>query len=98
MAHEGGTQLRQHVHIRWADISRHIASWKKSRPGDWKAYFDNFPIECHDQNHDKRCSDTELPTGPRARLQDAAYDKDRVFPQLGVATPQWHCRFYSGTG
>lgn len=35
---------------------------------NWQACLDSFYIECHDPTHDTRCTASEAPTWPRARL------------------------------
>lgn len=82
LGQQGSVQLCDHVHIAWASVSAHIDDWRRRRQkrregggpeksgeeDNWQACLDNFKIECHDPAHDTRCTASEAPTWPRARL------------------------------
>ncbi|KAH9873029.1 hypothetical protein J1614_005425 [Plenodomus biglobosus] len=69
LGQQGSVQLCEHVQITWASIQAHIDDWRQQqREGDWQACLDSFNIECHDASHDTRCTVSEAPTWPRARL------------------------------
>lgn len=66
-----------HIQITWAAIKAHIDDWRRQqhyRGGDWQACLDSFSIECHDASHDIRCTASEPPTWPRARLSTMYID------------------------
>ncbi|KAF2658195.1 hypothetical protein K491DRAFT_702974 [Lophiostoma macrostomum CBS 122681] len=68
---EGSVQLCEHIQITWASIKAHIDNWRQQQHGergDWQVCLDSFLIECHNTNHDMRCTPSEAPTWPRARL------------------------------
>lgn len=73
LGQQGSVQLCQHVHISWASIQAYIDEWRQQRKGGesghWQAYLDSFNIECHHASHDTRCTASEAPTWPRARLR-----------------------------
>lgn len=79
LGQQGSVQLCEHVHIAWASITTHIEDWRRQRQqqrgevgggaeDNWQACLDSFYIECHDPTHDTRCTASEAPTWPRARL------------------------------
>lgn len=76
LGQQGSVQLCEHVHIAWASITTHIEDWRRRQRGEagggaednWQACLDSFYIECHDPTHDTRCTASEAPTWPRARL------------------------------
>lgn len=73
LGQEGSVQLCEHVQIRWASIAAHIDDWRRQHrgKGDWEACLDSFNIECRHASHDTRCTASEAPTWPRARLRTA---------------------------
>lgn len=76
LGQQGSVQLCEHMYISWASIKAHIDVWRQQQPkgGDWSAWIDSFNIECHDPSHDTRCTPSEAPTWPRARLHTSARD------------------------
>lgn len=82
LGQQGSVQLCEHVQIAWASIKAHIDDWRQKQRGggDWQveACLDSFNIECHDASHDTRCTASEAPTWPQARLRigkDCNHDK-----------------------
>lgn len=72
----GSVQLCEHVQISWASVKAFLDDWRKQQQlkggGDrqqWQAGLDSFNIECRHASHDIRCTASELPTWPRARLR-----------------------------
>jgi hypothetical protein len=84
LGQQGSVQLCEHVQIAWASIKAHIEDWRQQqrRGGDWQACLDSFNIECHDASHDMRCTISEAPTWPRARLCTNTYGRDIVLLNL----------------
>ncbi|KAF2468368.1 uncharacterized protein BDR25DRAFT_265509, partial [Lindgomyces ingoldianus] len=84
LGQQGSVQLCEHVQIAWASIKAHIDNWRQQQRGggDWQACLDSFNIECHDASHDMRCTDSEAPTWPRARLRTGTWDSDIVVLNL----------------
>ncbi|KAI4863198.1 hypothetical protein F4820DRAFT_459700 [Hypoxylon rubiginosum] len=82
LGREGAVQLCEHIHITWAIIETHIATWQQYKPVDWQACFDHFQIECRDPTHDTRCTEEEAPTYPKARLRHARCRPDVVVLEL----------------
>ncbi|KAF2440191.1 hypothetical protein P171DRAFT_457879 [Karstenula rhodostoma CBS 690.94] len=70
LGQQGSVQLCEHIQITWASIKSHIDNWRQQQGGrgDWQACLNSFKIECHDNSHDTRCTASEAPTCPRARL------------------------------
>lgn len=81
---QGAVQLCEHVHIRWADIARHVTKWQPSNPGDWQACFDAYGVECQHPSHDTRCTPNEEPNWPRARLRAPEEN-----PEIVVLDLEW---------
>ncbi|KAJ4366840.1 hypothetical protein N0V83_007368 [Neocucurbitaria cava] len=84
MCQQGSVQLCEHIQITWASIKAHIDGWRQQQRGggDWQACFDSFNIECHDASHDTRCTASEAPTWPRARLGTGTFDSSIVVLNL----------------
>ncbi|KAF1365837.1 hypothetical protein EJ07DRAFT_94352, partial [Lizonia empirigonia] len=84
LGQQGSVQLCAHVSITWARIKVHIDDWRQNQrgEGDWQACFDSFKIECHDPSHNTRCTGSEAPTWPRARLATSTRDPDIVVLNL----------------
>ncbi|KAK3935192.1 hypothetical protein QBC46DRAFT_346864 [Diplogelasinospora grovesii] len=90
LGQQGSVQLCEHVQIAWASIKAHIDDWRQQQrePGgggggrDWQACLDSFHIECHDASHDMRCTASEAPTWPRARLRTGTSNRDIVVLSL----------------
>lgn len=94
LGQQGSVQLCEHVQIAWASVKAHIDEWRQQQRGggDWQveACLDSFNIECHDASHDTRCTASEAPTWPQARLR-INKDKDHNKVLLSLEwTP--HCR------
>lgn len=81
LGQQGSVQLCEHVHIAWSSINAHIDDWRRrqkrgkggspekaGREDNWQACLDNFKIECQNPAHDTRCTASNAPTWPRARL------------------------------
>ena len=86
LGQQGSVQLCEHVHITWASITAHIENWRQQHRGggDWQACLDSFNIECHDSSHDARCTASEAPTWPRARLRTATSPSSRHIVVLNL--------------
>jgi hypothetical protein len=84
LGQQGSVQLCEHVQISWASIQTHIETWRQHRRGseDWQACLNKFKIECHNISHDTRCTPSEAPTWPRARLYVDRYERDTVLLEL----------------
>jgi hypothetical protein len=90
LGQQGSVQLCEHVQIAWASIKAHIDDWRQQQRepggggggGDWQACLDSFRIECHDASHDMRCTASEAPTWPRARLRTGTLKPDIVVLSL----------------
>jgi hypothetical protein len=84
LGQQGTVQLCDHIQITWARIKDHIDNWRQQQcgVGNWQACLDNFIIECYDSSHDTRCTASEAPTWPRARLGIAAFQSDTVVLNL----------------
>ncbi|CAE7186401.1 Caldesmon multi-domain protein [Pyrenophora teres f. teres] len=78
LGQQGSVQLCEHKQITWAIIKSHIEKWRQGFKGSlsdlkgfedqWQRCLESFNIECHDPSHDMRCTASEAPTWPRARL------------------------------
>lgn len=75
LGQQGSVRLCEHVQIIWVSIKAHIDTWRQQQRGGQEsqdqqveACLDSFNIECHDASHDTRCTASEAPTWPRARL------------------------------
>ncbi|KAF2636040.1 hypothetical protein P280DRAFT_510812 [Massarina eburnea CBS 473.64] len=86
LGQQGSVQLCEHVQIAWATIKAHIDDWRQQQhgKGDWQACLDSFNIECHDASHDIRCTASEAPTWPRARLCT-----ENIDPEIVLLTMEW---------
>jgi len=84
LGQQGSVQLCAHIQITWASIQSHIVGWRQQQCEgvDWRACLDSFSIECHDVSHDTRCTASETPTWPRARLGTSCCDSDSVVLNL----------------
>ncbi|KAF2865067.1 hypothetical protein BDV95DRAFT_458129, partial [Massariosphaeria phaeospora] len=83
LGQQGSVQLCGHVQITWARIKAHIDNWRQQQcGGDWQACLDSFNIECHNKSHDTRCTASEAPTWPRARLRTSRWRSDLVLLNL----------------
>lgn len=99
LGQQGSVQLCEHVQIAWASIKAHIDDWRqrqqqRERQGavvgdDWQACLDSFNIECHDPSHDMRCTASEAPTWPRARLATSHDFLRRPDPNIVVLDLEW---------
>lgn len=89
----GSVQLCKHIYITWDTITSHFDAWRRQSgeggacdESDWKACLGSFSIECRDATHDMRCTDSETPSWPRARLDTidgyCAYEPDSVILYL----------------
>lgn len=99
LGQQGSVQLCEHVHITWASIKAHIDNWRR-RPRqqggwegsgareNWQIYLDSFKIECKDPAHDIRCTNSEAPTWPRARLGTSASFSFRA-PEFVFREPEY---------
>lgn len=80
LGQQGSVQLCEHVQITWASIKAHIDDWRRQEQqrsgGDWQACLDSFNIECDHASHDTRCTSSEAPTWPRARLRQKGPSKN----------------------
>lgn len=88
----GSIQLCEHAHISWAQIRSHIDTWRQQQcgdgPKDWRSCLNGFNVECHHASHDKRCTDAQRPSWPRATL-GISLNSQNVVLILGWAP---HCR------
>lgn len=89
LGQQGSVQLCQHVHITWARIKVLIDIWRQQHQQqggeeEWRTCFDGFKIECHNPIHDTRCTASEAPTWPRARLCINTND-----PSLVILNLEW---------
>jgi hypothetical protein len=84
LGQQGSVQLCEHIQITWASIKAYIDDWRQQQHagGDWQGCLDRFNIECHDASHDTRCTASEAPTRPRARLGISALDSGIVVLNL----------------
>ena len=86
LGQQGSVQLCEHIQITWARIKAHIDNWRQQQQqrggGDWQACLNSFNIECHEASHDKRCTASEAPTWPRARLGTSPFVSDTVVLNL----------------
>jgi hypothetical protein len=84
LGQQGSVQLCEHIQITWASIKVHIEGWRQQQRegGDWQTCLDSFNIECHDASHDTRCTASEAPTWPRARLGTSTFYSNIVVLNL----------------
>ncbi|EMD90138.1 hypothetical protein COCC4DRAFT_126011 [Bipolaris maydis ATCC 48331] len=90
LGQQGSVELCKHIQINWASIKAHIDDWRRRqqyRGGDWRACLDSFNIECHDASHDTRCTASDEPTWPRARLSTISIDS--TSPGAVVLSLEW---------
>lgn len=99
LGQQGSVQLCEHVHITWASIKAHIDDWwrqPRHRGGredsgagvNWQRYLESFKIECKDPTHDIRCTTSEAPTWPRARLGTSASFSFQA-PEFVIREPEF---------
>lgn len=99
LGQQGSVQLCEHVHITWASIKAHIDNWRRppQQQGggeesgarwNWQMCLESFKIECKDPIHDIRCTNSEAPTWPRARLGTSASSAFRA-PEFVVREPEF---------
>ncbi|PVI08513.1 hypothetical protein DM02DRAFT_722736 [Periconia macrospinosa] len=89
LGRQGTVQLCEHVQIPWARIETHIKTfWYQEHHSDWQTWLDEFKIECKHSSHDTRCTPSEAPTWPQARLGLSSL-RSRIILSL-----EWepHCR------
>ena len=91
LGQQGSVQLCEHVQITWASIMDHINDWRHKQQleaggevagASWHGCLDTFNIECHESIHDTRCTTSEKPTWPRARLRSHDFDRKSVVLSL----------------
>ncbi|KAH8780058.1 hypothetical protein F5883DRAFT_600302 [Diaporthe sp. PMI_573] len=97
LGQQGSVRLCEHVYITWASIKAHIDDWRRRRlqqrgeggaGNNWQECLESFKIECYDATHDIRCTTSEAPTRPQARLGTSRGFSDRD-PDIVVLYLQW---------
>ncbi|CAI6334730.1 unnamed protein product [Periconia digitata] len=67
---QGTVQLCEHVQITWDSVKSYLKKFQRQRTGkNWQRWLDAFQIECRNKGHDARCTSSEIPTRPTARLR-----------------------------